>query len=163
MRLPKRILACTDFSAGGNDAVDYAFRLAAALGAEVVVAHLFDGFVVMQRELVRPPDDGELESRRLAGLSRMHELVRQLAPAAGVAVRCVCEHGNARSEIPRLAQREGAELIVLGRYGQSGVGHMFMGSVTDAIVRNASMPVLAVGEGARAADRAGDVAVAGRS
>ena len=162
MRLPKRILACTDFSSGGNEAVDYAIQLARALGAEVVIAHLFDGFVVMQRELVRPPDDGELESRRLGGLSRLHELVRQLAPA-GVAVRCLCEHGNARSEIPRLAQREGADLIVLGRYGQSGVGHMFMGSVTDAIVRNASMPVLAVGEGARAANRASDAAQARRS
>lgn len=163
MRLPKRILACTDFSMGGNEAVDYALRLAAALGAEVVVAHLFDGYVVMQRELVRPPDDGEVETRRLGGLSRLHELVRQLAPAAGVAVRCVCEHGNARSEIPRLAHREGADLIVLGRYGQSGVGHMFMGSVTDAIVRNASMPVLAVGDGGRPAAHAGDVAAARQS
>jgi len=163
MRLPKRILACTDFSIGGNEAVDYAIHLAAALGAEVVIAHLFDGFVVMQRELVRPPDDGELETRRLAGLSRLHELARRLAPADGVGIRCVCEHGNPRSEIPRLAQREGADLIVLGRFGQSGVGHMFMGSVTDAIVRNASMPVLAVGDGTRAERRAGDVTEARRS
>ncbi len=163
MRLPKRILACTDFSSGGNEAVAYAADLAAALGAELVVAHLFDGFVMVQRELLRAPDAAELETRRLGGLSRLHELVRQLGPRDGAAARCVCEHGNPRSEIPRLAQREGADLIVVGRYGQSGVGQMFMGSVTDAIVRNASMPVLAVGNGARVTTRAGDHAQARRS
>ncbi len=155
MRLPKRILACTDFSAGGNDAVAYAIELGAALGAEVILAHLFDGFVVMQRELWRPPNDNDVETRRIGGLTRLQELARQLA-RPGVTTRCVCEHGNARTEIARLAQREGADLIVLGRYGQSGVGHLFMGSVTDAIVRNASMPVLAVGNGVAKEARAGD-------
>jgi len=155
MQLPKRILACTDFSTGGNDAVAYALELGAALGAEVVLAHLFDGFVLMQRELWRPPNDSDVETRRMGGLARLQELARRLA-RPGLTTRCVCEHGNARTEIPRLAQREGADLIVLGRYGQSGIGHLFMGSVTDAIVRNASMPVLAVGNGAHAEARAGD-------
>ena len=153
MRLPKRILACTDFSVGGDEAVAYAIDLAAVLGAEVVIAHLFDGPVMMQRELVRPPGGGELESRRIGGVARLHEVARRFA-RDGVATRAICEHGDPRTEIPRLAQREGAELIVVGRYGQSGVGHLFMGSVTDAIVRNASMPVLAVGNGARPATRA---------
>lgn len=154
MRLPKRILACTDFSVGGDEAVAYAVELAAALGADVLIAHLFDGFIVTQHELMRPPDSDAEETRRIGGLSRLHELSRRLA-RPGVATRCLCEHGNPRSDIPRLAQREGADLIVLGRYGQSGLGHMFMGSVTDAIVRNASMPVLAVGNGVRTEKRAG--------
>lgn len=163
MRLPKRILACTDFSSGGDEAVAYAAELATALGAELLIAHLFDGFVVMQRELLRAPDDAERETRRLGGLSRLHELARQLGPRDGLTVRCLSEHGNPRTEIPRLAQREGADLIVVGRYGQSGVGHLFMGSVTDAIVRNASVPVLAVGNGGHVEARASGRADARRS
>ena len=154
MRLPKRILACTDFSLGGNEAVAYAMELGAALGAEVLIAHLFDGHVIVQRELVRPPDAAEVEARRLGLTARLHELARYLR-RDGVSTRAICEHGDPRTEIPRLAQREGADLIVVGRYGQSGVGQLFMGSVTDAIVRNASMPVLAVGNGGRATAHAG--------
>jgi nucleotide-binding universal stress UspA family protein len=145
MRLPRTILACTDFSNGGNEAVAYAIELAAALHSDLVLAHFFNGFVVMQHELLRSPDAAEIESRRLGGLARLQELARNLSHG-GVAIRCVCEHGDPRTGIPRLAQHERAELIVIGRYGQSGVGRLFVGSVADAIVRNASAPVLAVGE-----------------
>lgn len=153
MRLPRKILACTDFSANGDEAVAYAAALATALDAELIVAHLFDGFVVLQHELLRAPTDGAVEKRRLEGLARLHELVQRVA--AGRPVRCVCEHANARTDIPQLARREGAELIVVGRYGASGVGHLFVGSVTDFVVRNASVPVLAVGDGASVATHAG--------
>ncbi len=145
MRLPRRILACTDFSANGDEAVAYAAQLARALDAELVVAHLFNGFVIMQRELLRSPSDGETEARRAAGLERLQELVARVG--GGVPARFVCEHADARTEIPHLARREGCELIVVGRYGQSGFAHLFVGSVTDSVVRNASVPVLAVGNG----------------
>jgi nucleotide-binding universal stress UspA family protein len=146
MRIPRRILACTDFSPGSAEAVAYAIELAAAIHAEVVLAHLFDGAVMMPRELFRPPGPTALAARRELGLAQLRELARSLW-RDGVAIHCVCEHGDARTEIPRLAQRERADLIVVGRFGQSGISRLFMGSVTDAIVRNASVPVLAVGDG----------------
>jgi nucleotide-binding universal stress UspA family protein len=154
MSLPRRVLACTDLSPAGNEAVAYAAQLAEACGAELIVAHLFDGYVMSQRELLREPGRAEAAQRREQLFEKLQAVVGQLAP--GRSVRCICEHADAHREIPNLAAREGADLIVLGRYGHGGFARFFMGSVTDAVVRNAGVPVLAVGDGRRAASRAGD-------
>jgi nucleotide-binding universal stress UspA family protein len=161
MSLPRRILACTDLSPAGNDAVAYAAQLAQACGAELIVAHLFNGYVMMQRELLREPAQRDAMQRRERLLEELRSVVGQLAP--GRSIRCICEHADAHREIPNLAAREGADLIVLGRYGHGGFARFFMGSVTDAVVRNAGVPVLAVGDGARATSRAGDAQAARHS
>jgi nucleotide-binding universal stress UspA family protein len=153
MVLPRRILACTDLSAAGNEAVAYAAELTRVLGAELVVAHLFDGYVVTQRELLRAPERTEIAARRERLVEELRAVVQRVAP--GVAARFICEHADAHREIPALAAREGADLIVVGRYGHSGFARFFVGSVTDSVVRNASVPVLAVGDGSRVAVHAG--------
>ncbi len=143
--IAQRILACTDFSAGGNAAAAYAVELAAELHAEVVLAHLFNGGAMVQRELLRAPDARELESRREVGLARLQELAHQLA-RPGTAIRSACVHGDPHRDIPRLAQQEGADLVVVGRYGRSGLARLFLGSVADAVLRNCSIPVLAISD-----------------
>lgn len=161
MSLPRRILACTDFSPAGNSAVAYAADLARALGAELLIAHLFDGLPVMQRELLREPANGEIATRREHGLEQLHALTRPLAP--GLAMRCICEHADAHREIPQFAAREGADLIVVGRYGRGGFARFFMGSVADSVMRNSSVPVLAVGESACVGARATDTRLTSRT
>ena len=150
MSLTRRLLACTDFSAAGNSAAAFAVDLAAQLHAEVVLTNTFDGDVMMQRELVRPSSVREVEGKREVVLARLLELARRLA-RPGLSIDCVPVHGDPRSEIPRLARQESADLIVVGRYGHSGLSRLFVGSVADSVIRNASVPVLAVGENALAA------------
>jgi nucleotide-binding universal stress UspA family protein len=50
--------------------------------------------------------------------------------------------GDPAGEIVRIAEDEGAELIVLGTHGRTGVTRLLMGSVAEAIVRRAPCPVL---------------------
>ncbi len=42
------------------------------------------------------------------------------------------------------AQAEQADLIVVGTHGRSGLPHVLLGSVAEAVIRKAPCPVLAV-------------------
>ena len=50
--------------------------------------------------------------------------------------------GDPAGEVVRLAGEEGAELIVMGTHGRTGLTRLLMGSVAEAIVRRAPCPVL---------------------
>ena len=56
--------------------------------------------------------------------------------------------GDPAGEIIRIAGDEGAEMIVLGTHGRTGMSRLLMGSVAEAIVRRAPCPVLVYRESA---------------
>jgi nucleotide-binding universal stress UspA family protein len=60
------------------------------------------------------------------------------APPANVIVR----EGDARPEILDVAWRRDADLLALGTHGRSGVAHLLLGSVAEAVIRGASCDVL---------------------
>ena len=50
--------------------------------------------------------------------------------------------GRPDVEIVALAEEIGADLVVVGSHSRSGVGRVLLGSVSEAVVRNARCPVL---------------------
>jgi universal stress protein A len=117
---------------------DAAFQLACALARDnksrLVILHV-----------VSPPQShGEVVARRQdngyhADLWRMLERMR---PEATLSVERRLEDGGAVETILRVAQEEGADLIVLGTHGRGALGKLLLGSVAEQIVRRASCPVL---------------------
>jgi nucleotide-binding universal stress UspA family protein len=59
---------------------------------------------------------------------------------ASVTVHAVV--GDAGREITELAEREGADLIVIPSHGYGFLKHMLLGSVAERVVRLAHCPVL---------------------
>jgi nucleotide-binding universal stress UspA family protein len=51
---------------------------------------------------------------------------------------------SASDEILQVADEIGADLIVLGTHGRTGLGRLLMGSVAEQVVRRARCPVLTV-------------------
>ncbi len=49
------------------------------------------------------------------------------------------------TELSRITRDKGVDLIVLGTHGRTGAGKLLMGSVAEAIFRQAPCPVLTVG------------------
>jgi universal stress protein A len=47
-------------------------------------------------------------------------------------------------EIAAVAQEWPADLIIIGTHGRGGVGHFFLGSVAEGVLRHAPCPVLTV-------------------
>lgn len=62
----------------------------------------------------------------------------------GVEVEALARWGNPIEEILRTARRVQAGLIVLGAKGHSGLSIMLLGSVSQGVVQNSTVPVLIV-------------------
>ena len=76
------------------------------------------------------------------------EMQRFLAVEQPVGVPITCEvvdAPNVHLEILAQADRQKADLIVMGTHGRSGFQRLFLGSVTEKVLRTAHPPVLTVG------------------
>ena len=134
----ERIVAGTDGSRGAANALRWAARLAAFHGAELVV---MTGCVSRQAEL--PP--GRMEKL-------LEERARELDAWSGPArlgdlrVRTVVEPGDPRPGILAVAEREDADLVVVGRVGTSaGPGLLRLGSMAEWMAHHADRPTAIVG------------------
>jgi nucleotide-binding universal stress UspA family protein len=136
--LPIRtILHPTDFSEQARHAFATACSLARDHGARVIVLYVRAPEVVPYGKLgpivpdpVRTPADAQ------AGLSGPH------LPDPGVEVEYRVAEGDPAAEIIRLARELGANLIVMGTHGRTGLGRLLMGSVAAAVLRRAPCAVL---------------------
>lgn len=125
----------------------------AALAPAFGLAQKFGGDVVLLRAV--PPDELEFSSG-LYALSRVWEQrerqtaqaylqeVRAVWGAGGVPVRLEVALGAAPSTIIAAVDRLAASLIVMSTHGRSGLGRLLYGSVAEAVVRAAKVPVLFV-------------------
>jgi nucleotide-binding universal stress UspA family protein len=72
---------------------------------------------------------------------RMHEIY---APDRSVEVEYYTRRGDPATEILRLADRIGADLIVMGTHGRTGSNRLLAGSVATSVLRQAHCSVLTV-------------------
>ena len=130
------ILVPTDFSTASDAALPHAEALAKQKSASLLILHV--------EETPLAYGGGELyyglpepTSERILA---MLEQVRPSDPTVAFTHRLTM--GDPAGEIVRIAAEEGAEMIVLGTHGRSGMSRMLMGSVAEAVVRRAPCPVL---------------------
>lgn len=143
-----KILAATDFSDDSNYALEYAEELARKFSAEILVMHVDQPLApVMVSELSPGLDVGAMnriaEEQRLLALRELDKITARLRDA-GLKSRSVLKVGAPFLEIINSAHSDGADLIVLGTHGRSGLAHVLMGSVAERVVRKAHCPVLTI-------------------
>jgi nucleotide-binding universal stress UspA family protein len=146
MQLPKNILVPIDFSTDSTAALDYAVSLAAKLDARIHLLNVM-GAQLIGTEYGIPLTSAMMEDSILRGQDRLDQLVAARAGQAAFG-GAILETGDARSQIEQVAQRIGADLIVMGTHGRRGISRMLLGSVAEAVARIAPCPVLFVREGA---------------
>lgn len=128
-----RILLATDFSPASVAAFDYAERLAAATGAELLAVHA----------------QGVADFWSGGDLERVDEETNQKLNAVepslpGVQLERITHRGRPGEVICWMAQDRGCDLIVMGTHGLTGFAHLVLGSVAEHVVRHARCPVLTV-------------------
>ncbi|AGB17533.1 universal stress protein UspA-like protein [Halovivax ruber XH-70] len=135
----ERLLLPTDGSEGAAIATDWGIALATHLDAMV---HVMSAVDTSPFPGGREPDAlrEELERRGEAAI----ETVRERAEEAAVGVSDSVETGDPVTAITAAASDYGADLIVMGTHGQTGVGQWFLGSVTENVVGQADVPVFCV-------------------
>jgi nucleotide-binding universal stress UspA family protein len=127
------VMVPVDFSPLSVEAIPHAYRLVPR-GGTVVLAHIVEAGAKGLDADVRD----ELE-KDLSGY------VPAQAGRAGVATHTVVyEAKDAAVGILHLARRLGVDLLVMSSHGRTGIGRVLVGSVAEAVVRDADVPVVVV-------------------
>jgi len=143
----RHILLPFDASAVSRRAFDEALRLARERGARLELFNVFDPAThVSGFEPARQLVDELLPRARTRALADL-EAAAQSARAAGV--ECdVCLVDGDVAELPdaivHRASQMGADLVVMGTHGRTGVDRFMLGSIAEQLLRRASVPVLLV-------------------
>jgi nucleotide-binding universal stress UspA family protein len=134
------ILNPTDGSEVAERATQQAIFLAKATGAELIILHVVETSFAWYT--------GAFYQQIIDELGEFGEKVlkkgAELAEKEGVKARTLSVDGHSGTAIVRVAEREGADLIVLGAVGRSRVEEALVGSVSHYVVRHAHCPVLVV-------------------
>jgi universal stress protein A len=140
----RTILLATDFSTHSDRALAYALKWGSEWGARVVLFHAVQRAAASTKGLVDLfPEYKPYFHQQVAGA---WETIRDIIPKTAEQscdVACEVRHGNPKEEILRVAEEQGADLIVTGARGTGGADGMW-GSVSSAIVRDGRYPVLVV-------------------
>ena len=138
----KHILAATDFSEPSQKAVRLATQLARNFKASLTLVHVFE----YPRALYSPAAlyAGDLVEPVLEEVeSTMEEMIRSISrdvPLVSAKIR----QGVPYEQILAAAKESGADLIVMGTRGRTGIAHVMLGSVAEKVVRLSPVPVLTV-------------------
>ena len=142
----KSILAPTDLSELSQVGVRYALELAKIQGAEVIVYHVanYKETIVFQEINLSHVKSVEefLNDRK----KEVDHFLRKAFPE-------LLSKGNIRQEvgvgtpherIVERAEKKDVDMIVMSTHGRTALAHMFIGSVTEQVVRRSVCPVLSV-------------------
>ncbi|MCC7484995.1 MAG: universal stress protein [Burkholderiales bacterium] len=138
----RQVVVPVDFSASSAAALESA--LAVAPGAAIVLCHAVDVPFEGRMGLAGASDDELYEYRRRSrerALQDMRALVAGSGEAAG-RVTPVVEIGDAVRLVLDQADRHDADLVAIGKQGQSALGDLLLGSVTRHVLADVSCDVL---------------------
>ena len=138
----RRIAVGVDGSDSSAAAIKWAIRLAKGMGSQVtaIFAVHIPAYFPEPEELPFVLDDEWREGMK----SEFEDKWCKPLKVAGVRYRAVMEDGRAATVIANVAERENADIIVVGRRGRGGVAELLLGSASHELVLHSRRPVLVV-------------------
>lgn len=137
----KRALVALDGSSAGEAVMKFLMEIAGPLDMTVLLLNVLEPFTPAVADGTVMIDD--LHARR-------REAEEYLAPIAamlrsqGVDAAWAVRHGRAADEILAAADESGADLIAMATHGRTGLGRLLFGSVAEAVLRRAAVPVFMI-------------------
>ena len=125
---PRTILCPTDFSIASTEALLHAAGQCGG-NAELIVLHISTS---------SSDDHGTLLKEHLHNFSGYSDLLS----GYGCRIRFAVEYGTPSSAIIEYAENADADLIVMGSHGTSDLRRLLVGSTAEAVMRQATLPVL---------------------
>src|SRR5258705_7119944 len=108
----KRILVAIENSAADQTILAHVTELARLTGAELVLVHVADGFAARHFDDLKLRESEEIREDR-AYLSQLETALR----SEGFSVRCELAMGDPATELVRVSQAQGADLIAMATHG----------------------------------------------
>jgi nucleotide-binding universal stress UspA family protein len=134
----RKVLCPVDFGPNTGMTIEMARQVAEANLGTVILLHVVPmpieaiGQPLMIEPLAGAEDDARQRLNRIASETLTH------------AYEIVVVTGDPAVAIGAAAEEHGADLIVMATHGRTGIGHFFLGSVTERVVRESPVPVMTV-------------------
>jgi nucleotide-binding universal stress UspA family protein len=137
----KRVLVALDGSSSAEAVVRFLLEIAGPLDmtllllcvVEPIQPAVADGAVVIDDFAVRRRDAEEYLATLAAALR-----------AQGISVTWSVRRGRAAEEILAAARESDVDMVAMATHGRSGLGRLLFGSVAEAVLRQAPVPVFMI-------------------
>lgn len=145
----EKILIATDGSKHSERAAEMAVEMAGLYGSTITALYVVDigkEYTQLGDLISKVSDDliagirGNLQDQGESAT----KVVLDMAEKAGIPATRRISEGYPAEDIVRIAEEEGAGLIVMGGMGATGLDRFLLGSVADRVVRSSRIPVLVV-------------------
>ncbi len=141
----KHILVAVDGSECAAKALDAAASLAKALGAQCTACTVVDIIRAASSMTIASADVVQTYFEALReDAKHVLQQAAERARAAGVSIDTQIVEGYPAEDIVAFGKKCNADLIVMGSHGRTGIQRLLLGSVAEAVVRSAPVPVLVV-------------------
>jgi nucleotide-binding universal stress UspA family protein len=143
--MTRKIVVGYDGSDSSKSALNFAVNIVKAQGGSLVIAHVLEW---SPYSFLTPVELEERHKRRAEELERAETAV--LAPIvasladSGVKVSTALKYGHISDTLCAITKEEGADQIVLGRTGHSGLSTRLFGSVAASLAQAAPVAVTIV-------------------
>lgn len=144
----KNIVVATDGSKHSENASSIGLEIAKLTSGKVTTLYIADsGRYIVPVDVSYNIADDVIKSVKRSVLDEGEAALRRVeekALEAGVPVESKLVEGNPADDIIKTAGELGADLIVMGSIGKTGIEKFLLGSVAEKVVRNSKIPVLVV-------------------
>ncbi|MDT7827470.1 universal stress protein [Pricia sp. S334] len=138
----KKIIVPVDFSKQSEYALKTAASLSLKHDAEILVVHMLE----LNRSLTASPEMINQEYTVFlikTAEKQLNEFLNR-PYLKDVKVTPIIKHYKVFSELNEIAEKHGADMVVMGSHGSEGLKEIFVGSNAEKVVRHSHVPVLVV-------------------
>jgi nucleotide-binding universal stress UspA family protein len=128
----KTIIVPTDGSKFAEKAEDVAISIAKNFNGKLVVLHVID------EKLIYPFEVLEVEGKNIL------KNASKKAEEQGITADTVLIVGDPTHDMSKIVEKTGADLVVIGTHGKTGLEKFLMGSVAENVTKTVEVPVLLV-------------------
>ncbi|HWA26131.1 MAG TPA: universal stress protein [Lacunisphaera sp.] len=138
----KKILVALENGAADERLLPHITTLARQVGAELLLLHVADGWAARNFEQLKLAESDEMRAD-----SDYLEATAQRVRLGGLQVDTLLALGNPPTEIVKIANSSGCDLIALASHGHKLIGDIIHGSTIDKVRHNTTIPLLVVSAG----------------
>ena len=139
-----KILYPTDFSDTAEKAIPFLKQLKSTGTEEVVILHIIDTYRLRIPSIYMPTNLISFIDKMVIEATEKAQKIADILTDAGIGTRIRIEQGLPFREILRVEDEEDVSIIVIGSHGRSNIEEMFLGSVSENVMRKSKSPVLIV-------------------
>jgi nucleotide-binding universal stress UspA family protein len=139
-----RILCPIDFSDFSLDALRHGLALAQWYSAHLTLLHVYQVSQPLPVEGVPVSVPVYIQADPNKVAEEVRRFCAPLVGPSGRTVEVIVRPGDAAREIRQEAERAPSDLLILGTHGRSGFERLFLGSVTEKVLRSTRVPVLTI-------------------